>query len=201
MHKIKSLIASLWLFSLGVFAQHDTLKQNKKWYVPKGYSLEYAGGFGMLSAGVFYNPVKRVELDVTAGYTPPAYGNIFTLNFLLHYQPLNFKFSKQWHFKPITVGAFANFNFGKNIYLFWPKKYPDEDFYWWNSSMRYGPIFTSEIEFHPKKGKLNYGIFFQCLTNDLYIASIGANGNHTSIYLHQILVYGIGGKVFFKKRF
>lgn len=180
----------LCLFSTATLAQLDTLHK-APWYKLKGFSLMYAGGFGMIAGGIYFNPLKNTEFAFSSGYTPKHFGGIWTINSLLSYNIWKIKLNNKWELHPINTGGFLNLNIGKNIYLQYPAKYPDE-YYWWNSAIRYGPFVLSELKYFPDKGNLNYKVFFQTSTNDLYIASYGFN--RSSIYLHEILVYGFGMK-------
>lgn len=191
----KNLIVSLLISNLTVFAQTDSLFHKRKWYLPTGITIEYAGGFGMLSAGGLFTPLKKTEVGITVGYTPPSYGNIWTANVLVSYTTFRIKLNKQFTFYPLKVGAFVNFNFGKNSYLKWPSNYPDNH-YWWISAMRYGPFVDMELKYTPWKRNLGYVFFFQCLMNDLYIHTYVHNTRFIS--LGDILVLGMGVKFIFK---
>jgi len=192
---VKSLIVFLCFFSFNISAQTDSVPQSKrssKWYVPDGVTLQYAGGFGMLSAGAIYQPSKRSEINITAGYTPSYFGNIWTANLFGSYTPITIKPTSELSLYLLKSGLFVNFNFGKNIYLIWPSYYP-ENYYWWNSSMRFGPFINTELKYAPEKSLFTYTFMFHCNTNDLYLASYLTN-IHT-IHLHDILVFGLGIKV------
>lgn len=191
----KSLIVSLLISNLTVFAQTDSLFHKRNWYLPTGITTEYAGGFGMLSVGCLFTPLKKTEVGITVGYTPPVYGNIWTANVLVSYATFRIKLNTQFTLHPLKVGAFVNFNFGKNIYLKWPSYYPDNK-YWWISTMRYGPFVSIEFKYTPWKRNLGYVFFFQCLTNDLYIHIYVHNTRFIS--LGDILVLGTGVKFIFK---
>jgi len=193
------LIVLLCLTNVFAFAQskNDSMHQAKrKCYSPVGVSAEYAGGFGMLSAGVLFKPIKRTEFAVTLGYVPPEYGNIFTANTLISYKLVRIKLNKQFEVNLLKAGAFANFNFGKNIHLLWPRDQYPKGYYWWNSSLRYGPFLETELAFHPNHSKFNYTVFLQCLTNDFYIFTYLPNTRFISVT--DIVVFGTGVKIFFK---
>jgi len=198
MLKVKSLIVFLLIFKLSAVAQSDSIStagQNRKWYAPDGILVQYAGGTGLLSAGVVYHPGKKTEVDITVGYTPPAYGNIYTANLFTSYRLMHLKINKKLSLDPLNAGLFFNFNFAKNIYVIWPSRYP-ERYYWWNSSMRCGPFVNSEIKYIADDD-LNLRFFFQANTNDLYLLSYANNTG--AIMLHQILVFGAGIKIGFEK--
>jgi hypothetical protein len=195
LQKVKSLTAFLFIFNVPGFAQTDTgdtATAKPRWYFPCGIVTQYAGGFGMFSIGPLFKPLKKTEVAITTGYTPPSYGGIWTANFLISYSPLNVKAGKYFTLNLFQAGAFANFNFGKNIYFTWPEKYP-ENYYWWTSSLRFGPFINTEVKYSPVTSKNAYTFFFQCNSNDFYIASY--TGNRRAISLSEILVFGIGLKI------
>jgi hypothetical protein len=191
------LVLLLLIESIRCAGQDTTAAINCKkshWYLPDGISTEYAGGFGMISAGVLYGN-KRSELTLTIGYVPPAYGKIWTGNLLASYTILPVTLSESVALNILKTGAFVNMNFGKNIYLTWPEYYPRQ-YYWWNSSLRFGPFVDTEIKYKPSKGSLNYTVFFQCLTNDLYLYTYLPN--RKNVDLNDVIYYGAGLKIHFR---
>lgn len=166
------------------------------WYAPTGISAEYAGGFGIVAIGSIFTPLNRTELDISVGYTPPAYGNIFTANILFSYKTIQFKLNDRITMYPFNAGVFLNFNMGDNIYIKWPSYYPDR-YYWWNSAIRFGPFVESEVKcsFHKSNNKI--GFFFQCFSNDFYISSFFTNTK--TLAFTDILFFGTGIKYYFRK--
>jgi hypothetical protein len=185
-----SLAALLFLFLTNPACSQD-IRQPEKWYLPDGGLITYAGGFGVLSAGIHLQPRKRIGLEITAGYTPPRYGNIWTINMLastriFRLQPLP-EISTG-----ISGGLFVNFNLGKNIYIVWPDRYA-KNYYWWNSSIRYGPYLEGDVTWFPSGSKWEYSAFLHCNTNDLYIASY--INNTDEMLLIDMVVFGAGIRV------
>jgi len=191
--KTSLLLALLSLIDLTVFANADsaTAPRKQQWFVPDGLSAEFAGGFGLASAGILYGK-KNAELGITVGYVPRAYGNIWTTNLLCSYTIIPVRLNKHAELHLLKAGAFVNFNHGKNIYLRWPEYYP-RNYYWWNSSMRIGPFIDTELKLKPAKGDLSYTLFFQCLTNDLYLYTYFPNTRF--IKLTDIIYFGAGIKI------
>jgi hypothetical protein len=186
------LITCLCIFSLPAFPQQESAGRKDAWYRPRGAHLEYAGGFGMFSAGISIEPGRYAEVTLSAGYTPPPYGDIWTTNLLLSYDVIRVKLSENISVHPVIVGAFLTVNYGDNIYVSRPDYYP-EGYYWWNSAIRYGPFINTEIKFTPDDSKHSYSLFFRTLTNDLYIYSYASNTRYLSI--SDILVFGLGIKI------
>ncbi len=187
---------SLFYFSVPGLAQNSDEEIKKNWLIPKGYSIEFAGNFGMFSMGAIYEPLRKTELALTVGYTPPEYGDIWTANALASYNFYRINLNKNLKLYPLRTGMFMNINFGDNIYLNWPSIYTD-DYYWWNSSLRFGPFINTELQYnHPGSGiGINY--FFQILTNDLYLLTYFPNTESLNIY--DILVLGTGIKIYLER--
>jgi len=192
--RIPGLVVPILLISIAVFGGTDStsVRKNKPWYIPDGVSIEYAGGFGMVSTGLLYNGNGRSELGITAGYVPHQYGNIWTTNILYSYDILPVRINNFCELHLFKAGVFLNFNHGHNIYLQWPERYP-ENYYWWNSSMRIGPFLDTELKIKPAKSDLSYTLFFQCLTNDLYLYTYFPNTRF--IRFTDIIYFGAGIKI------
>lgn len=186
------LVAVLFIISQALYAQES---QSKSHLIPDGIVTEYAGGFGLVSVGILYNFSKNTELGLTTGYTPPEYGKIWTVNGLISHTAIPMQLSESFSLQLLKAGAFVNVNFGNNIYLKWPEHYP-KNYYWWNSAIRFGPFIDTELRYLPAYRKLGYGVFFQCLTNDIYLYTYFPNTNTISLY--DILYFGAGLKVFYR---
>lgn len=192
--QVKHLLVLLLLSSTLICAQDtSSVQQQKHRFLPNGCMAEFAGGFGMGSAGFLYSWSRGKELSISAGYVPVEYGNIYTVNVQYSKSIFPVKINKSITWFPLVGGVFANFNFGKNIYVKWPEYYP-ENYYWWNSSMRVGPFLETDIKLNPLNKKWSYALFFQCLTNDLYLYTYFPNTRF--IDFDDILYYGAGIKVY-----
>ncbi len=192
------LSSILFVFSGSCFAQMptDSTIQRRKWFVPDGILMQYAGGSGLISGGVFYHAYPKTEFAFTVGYTPPKFGNITTLNLYGSYTFRKYHYHN-FVFEFVSAGAFVQTSMGDRIYLKWPDRYP-EKYYWWNSSIRFGPFLNSQLSYSPQKHKLVYTAFFQCNTNDLYIATYYHSSK--AIRFSEILVLGTGLKISFKEK-
>ncbi len=191
-----ALCVILCVFSTSCLSQEitDSTGSERKWFVPDGVVMQYAGGSGMISAGILYDVYPKTELAFTVGYTPPEFGNITTLNLYGSYSLLRY-IDHNISYEFLSAGIFVQTGIGDNIYVRWPDRYP-EMYYWWNSSIRFGPFLNSQISFTPKMHKFVYTAFFQCNTNDLYIATYYHSSK--AIRLYDILVFGTGLKISFK---
>ena len=92
----------------------------------------------------------------------------------------------------LKAGMFINYNNGKNIYLQWPEHYP-RNYYWWNSAIRIGPFLDTELKIKPTNKQLSYTLFFQCLTNDLYLYTYFPNTRFINFL--DIIYFGAGIKI------
>ena len=193
--QIKNLIVLLFVFNTTLFAQTDSTMNKRNWYHPTGVTTEYAGGFGMVSLGGLFSPFRKTEVAITGGYTPISYGNLWTINILYSYSPVHIRLNKQLELFPINAGVFVSYNAGSNIYIKWPDKYVG-GYYWWNSSLRYGPFAEADLKYTFRNKNQNLTFFFQCLTNDLYLYTYIPNTRFFSF--SDILVLGMGIKFCFK---
>ena len=192
---LRSLLALLLAINIPAYSLDLVYPEKKKpWYSPDGFSAEYAGGFGLVSAGALYNGKSKSELGVTIGYVPNQFGNIWTTNILYSYNILPVRLNEYCELHLFKTGLFVNLNYGKNIYLSWPEKYPG-NYYWWNSSIRFGPFIDTELKIKPSLKQLSYTIFFQCLTNDIYLYTYLPNTRF--IRLTDIIYFGTGIKIHF----
>src|SRR6187397_869005 len=107
---LKILLVLLSATSLTAFAATDSLSVSgkKAWYVPDGISMEYAGGFGLASAGILYNGTGKSEVGFTVGYVPSKYGNIWTTNFLYSYNILPVRLNDFCELHLFKTGLFVN---------------------------------------------------------------------------------------------
>jgi hypothetical protein len=188
------LVLLILCFSTCAFAQDTIHSAGKSRFSPIGASAEFAGGFGMASCGLIFSPIHGTKLNLTLGYTPPNYGNIWTGNVLFDYSIVRIHLNRNMEFKPVNLGVFLNFSLGKNIHPRWPSHYP-EDYYWWNSSLRFGPRLESELIYSFGENRKKISASFQCLTNDLYLYSYAVNTK--TISFADILIFGLGLKYYF----
>lgn len=191
----KSLIALWCSFNTLCFGQEkDSIISSSKWFIPDGVSAQFAGGVGMVSAGILYKTSEKTDFTISAGYVPPKFGRIFTINAFGTYHPLQVKLCKQTEWNVLNAGIFVSSAIGNNIYIKWPEYYPRK-YYWWNSSIRYGPFLESEIKYNLPGSESSCSLFFQANTNDLYLSVYFHSTN--AVKLSEILVFGTGLRVWF----
>ncbi len=194
----KGLIVLSFLFSFSAYGQKTSEEDSllkRKWYLPDGFCAQYAGGIGMVSAGISYELSKRFSTELSVGYTPPMYGDIWTTNLFTSYTILKPNVTKQLQFK-LKAGAYLSYNIGDRIYLKWPEQF-HKYYYWWNSALRYGPFINLEGTYIPDKGKWMYSIFLQGNTNDLYIYAY--RHSYNAISFDKTIVLGTGIRMEIKK--
>lgn len=92
---------------------------------PTHVKMQYAGGMGVMSAGVGWDYGKRRqwETDFLIGYLPPKYATdlLFTLTVKQNYIPWSMSFDKHWALEPFYCGLYLTTIAGEE---FW-KRNPD----------------------------------------------------------------------------
>jgi hypothetical protein len=187
----RNLIVFLFLSSFSASGQTSSSEDSlieRDWYLPDGIVAGYAGGTGMVSAGMLYRISKRTDVSFTVGYTPPKYGAIWTTNLFLSLTMLKARISPELEIG-VKSGVFLNYNIGDNIYLNRPEQFPD-GYYWWNSAIRCGPFLELEGVRIPAKGKWKHSLYLHCNTNDLYMAAYMYS--YKAVSFSDILVLGVG---------
>lgn len=185
----------LFLF-LSSFVSGQTRLQ--KAFPHQGVSLQFAGSVGFLSVGYFHRtPKDKLELAAIYGYTPKVFGGpLHSTSLKLSFSPFHLKVGEHFSLEPIQVGAFVAKNFGKNLYLLWPEKYP-KHYYWWSNSIREHAFASIQATYHLKdKSIKDISAYFEANTNDLYVYSYFPNTETMSFY--DIVFFGVGAKMTFR---
>jgi len=160
-------------------------------------SLQFAGSVGFFSGGYWRASKKEnIGLGLIYGYTPQVFGGpLHSLSFKFLYSPFKVHFLHHFCFEPLQAGVFIAQNFGKNLYLTWPDKYP-KHYYWWSNSLREHVFVSSQMSYYlPGKTFEKVSLYFEANTNDLYIYSYFPNRG--AIRLYDIIFFGIGIKAGF----
>jgi len=160
----------------------------------QGVSLQFAGSVGFLSAGYYRRTEKeKIELSLIYGHTPRVFGGpLHSVSFKFLYSPFRIGFLHRFSFEPLQAGIFIAQNFGRNLYVTWPDKYPSH-YYWWPNSLREHVFASSQVSFSPTHTAFEkISAYFEANTNDLYIYSWAPNRG--AITLYDIIFFGIGIK-------
>jgi hypothetical protein len=138
-----------------------------------------------------------VEIGAVYGYTPPAFGGaLHSVSLKFTYIPFHVHFLDRMSWEPIQTGLFVAQNFGKNLYLHWPEKYP-KHYYWWSSSLREHVFLSTQLSCNVNYKRLSrISGYFEANTNDLYVYSYFPNRGALSLY--DIICFGIGLKADFR---
>lgn len=164
-------------------------------------TIQFAGSTGFLTAGVFKGTKsERAQIGLLYGYTPEAFGGtLHSLSLKFLFNPARIELGRSFYSEPLQAGIFLCQNFGRNLDLTWPSKYP-KDYYWWTPSLRGHVFFSATLGFRTPRLKHLDRIagYFEANTNDLYFASYVSKNNHTSLSLYDIIFFGTGLKFYFK---
>jgi hypothetical protein len=161
-------------------------------------SIQFAGSVGFLSAGYHISTKKeKLEIGIVYGHTPLAFGGpLHSVSLKFLYNPFKLNLGNYFSFEPVQTGIFIAQNFGKNLYLTWPDKYPKQ-YYWWANSLREHIFLSSTLSLNLQDKMIEkISCYFEANTNDLYLYSYFPN--RTAIKLYDIVFFGIGTKVWFR---
>ena len=170
--------------------------------IPDYSKLQFAGGMGVLSAGVgwAYGRKDKWETDVFIGFLPRFQGKDGHATFTLkeNFYPWKIKLNHEdryssWTLEPFSVSLYINKIFGDGE--FWtrqPDRYPQK-YYVLATNLRFNLSFGQRINFALKNPRFanTVSFFYEVGTNDLYV--ICAIQNRT-LKLHDIFSLSLGLK-------
>ena len=163
---------------------------------PTHAKMQYAGGMGVLSAGVGWDYGKRRqwETDMLVGYLPARYAKTFKLTFTLkqNYIPWSMSFNEQWALEPFYCGMYFTTIAGEDFWHREPGRYPN---HYYNFSTKLRPYI-----FIGQRMNLNIGhktvrsltAYYEISSCELYIISKITN---KSLTLKDILRFSFGVKI------
>ena len=161
--------------------------------------MQYAGGIGFISVAAGYsNKKERIEGDLYFGYAPASVAGI-TIHSLTgkftSYPVKPFSFHKL-QVKPLSVGMFVNYTFGKQYFGFNPDNYPYS--YYKNPTVLNLAIFAGGQVYKKTNGKIKQvGFYYEVISFDREIISYLSNTR--SLKIIDILNLAIGIRVSRKK--
>lgn len=97
--------------------------------------------------------------------------------------------------RPLAVGLLANYNFGKQYFLFSPEYFP-YSYYGFPTAAHAGIFVGSQVnkQLHLKKSLKSIGLYYEIGTNDRELISYIGNRR---LHLSDILNLGLGTKIAF----
>ncbi|GAA4320144.1 hypothetical protein [Flaviaesturariibacter amylovorans] len=177
--------------ALGAAAQ-DSLPP-RRWWVPDGAKLQFAGNIGFLSAGVSYNNRRgNLEGDFLYGYVPASVGgvDIHTISSKLTWFPVRPFPVSGLRVRPLSAGVLVAYTFGKQYFLFAPKNYP-YTYYDFPTAMHFGLFVGGDATIAVKSdARHRWGLYYEVGTTDKLLISYVTN--HRSLRPSDILSLAIG---------
>lgn len=131
---------------------------------PTHVKMQYAGGMGVMSAGVGWDYGKRRqwETDFLIGYLPPKYATdlLFTLTVKQNYIPWSMSFDEHWALEPFYCGLYLTTIAGEEFWKKEPGRYPNR---YYNFSTKIRPyIFIGQrMNFNLQNSIVQHIVNFQ----------------------------------------
>ena len=195
--KIALIISLVYLFHpTKTYAQYSKKNDsaNSARFLPDYVKLQFAGGIGLLSAGVGYSFFKeKLEVSYFYGYVPKGVSidDLHSVSLQVTAKFLRFKVNPNIEIVPLNIGWFIHHTFGNEYWITLPSHYPAE-YYWWAPGRNSGVFLGGEI----KKKILNSrspvsGLAFYARlgSRGLYLSSKVGN---STIQLRDIIEFGFG---------
>lgn len=166
--------------------------------IPNKYMLQYAGGIGMVSAGIGWGYGRRQqwETHVMLGYlpknhTPDAY---WSLTLKETYTPWSIHLNHLFSVEPLFCGLFINSLLSGEFWTSEPDRYP-KGYYGFSSRVRFhislGQKFTIHIPAERRFLADRLTVYYEVSTCDLYVRQKVLN---SSIPLKDILCLAVGAQ-------
>lgn len=164
---------------------------------PNLYSLQFAGGTGMFSAGVGwdYGSSDQWETHLTVGFLPKRYGNplYWTMTLKENYLPWRISIGRSsFELRPLCVTLGLNSILHGDFWMSEPDRYPG-GYYGFSSRMRFflgvGQRLTVNIPYERRRLGRQLSVYYEISTCDLYVRQKFLS---SSIPLKDIITIGIG---------
>lgn len=164
--------------------------------IPNMFTLQYAGGIGMISAGCGWDYGRSVqwETHMLFGFIPrryvyPAY---WTFTLRESYVPWRIRFDSRWSIRPLTVSLSVNSMLHGDFWTSEPDRYP-KGYYGFSSRVRFHLGFGQRVTFtipeHRRIIGKEISLYYEISTCDLYVRQKVLN---SKIPLKDIIIIGIG---------
>lgn len=178
------------------YAQYLQKNDSAKYarFLPDYVKLQFAGGIGLLSAGVGYSFFKeKLEVSYFYGYVPKGVSidDLHSVSLQVTAKFLRFKVNPDIEIVPLNVGWFIHHTFGNEYWITLPTHYPSE-YYWWSPGRNSGIFLGGEIKTKLLSNKTpasGTAFYARLGTRGLYVTSKIGN---SSIPLRDIVEFGFG---------
>lgn len=195
--------------ALAVTVETDSVKKSKYeqrltrgkefWQrlAPNLYSIQFAGGTGMFSAGIGwdYGSSDQWETHLTVGFLPRRYGNpiYWTATLKENYMPWRLNLGRSpLELRPLCVTLGLNSILHGDFWTSEPDRYPG-GYYGFSSRIRFflgvGQRLTLNIPYERRRLGRQLSVYYEVSTCDLYVRQKILSG---SIPLKDIITIGIG---------
>ena len=168
--------------------------------IPTHIKLQYAGGMGLLSAGVGWDYGKRAEweTDLLWGFLPACYADEARMTFTLrqNYIPWSVRIGRRVDLEPLTCAMYINKISGDEFWDREPGRYPhgENGYYCFSSRTRVhlnvGQRLTLQT---PNAGAIrSLSLYYEFGVNDLMLIS---KFNNSTLALSDIVHFSVGAKM------
>lgn len=144
--------------------------------LPTRVEIQYAGGMGMLSAGIGWEYGRRGEwaTDLFAGFIPAAYigHTCATTTIKQSYAPWSIRCSDRFSAEPFKCGIYLNSVIADEFWLREPSRYP-KGYYGFSTKVRAHIFIGQNFRLHLRRGGAlrDISLFWEANTCDLYLIS------------------------------
>ena len=164
--------------------------------MPEMFTLQYAGGIGMFSAGAGwdYGHARQWETHLLLGFLPKRnnYHHYWTFTLRQYYVPWTVKLNKSLAIRLLAVNLSVNSILHKDFWVSEPDRYPS-GYYGFSSRIRFhlgvGQRFCYKIPEHRRFLSQEVSIYYEVSTCDLYVRQKFLN---KSIAFKDIITLGVG---------
>lgn len=159
-------------------------KYKQRWekLIPTQTKIQYAGGMGLLSAGIGwdYGKHSQWESDVFLGFIPKYDSKRAktTITLKQSYIPWSLNIKNGFSIEPLSCGLYFNSVFGDEFWVREPDRYP-KGYYGFSTKIRthifLGQRFTYLINPEKRYRSKSISLFYELNTCDLYLISAITN--------------------------
>lgn len=191
-------LATSELFASNEAYHNRLVRRAERWnkLIPNTFTLQFAGGIGMFSAGVgwCYGRSDQWETHILFGFTPKRYDyhTYWTLTLRQSYNPWKIHLGRVWSVKPLMVNLSVNSILDGDFWMSEPDRYP-HGYYGFSSRMRFhlglGQRLLIDIPENRRWMSSSLAVYYEISTCDLYVRQKVLN---KSIPLRDIISLAIG---------